>query len=346
MNKLILPIILLSGMLSALLVNIIKRLAIDFGFHDIPNQRKVHTEKIPTLGGIGLFGATWITMIVLNAVGIIEADSSTLKLLSTSTLFFVIGLIDDVHGVSAKSKFMFQLLAGAFFFLWNRNDLAILFNNIIFTNATLTILSAVLFATVINGINFVDGLDGLCGGVSFILSSVLLFFSVLTGKAYLVFLTLSLMGALGGFLVFNFYPAKIFMGDTGSLFLGSMFSMMIMLLSYHLTESWYAFIVLFTYPFLDLVLSVVRRVIARRPLFAPDKNHIHHILMGGRTKHNTVVLLIYGINIIFAAFSVLSFLFPSPAVFVLYGIFTAMIFVYSLLKMLKNYRRIEDASGE
>ncbi|MDD3802828.1 MAG: MraY family glycosyltransferase [bacterium] len=346
MNKYIIPVLALSCVLSLLLVNIIKRLAIDFGFHDLPNQRKVHKSKVPTMGGVGLFGATWITMIVLNAVGVAEADKSTLRLLSSSTLFFVIGLIDDVRGVSAKSKFIAQLLAGAFFFLWNKNDLAILFNDIVFTNATLTLFSALLFAVIINSINFIDGLDGLCAGVSLILSSALFFFAILSGKWYLVFLILSIMGSLAGFLFFNFYPAKIFMGDTGSLFLGSMFSMIIMLLSYHMTEAWYGFVILFTYPLLDLSLAVVRRIIGRKNLFAPDRNHIHHILMGKREKHNTVVLLIYAINIIFAGFSILTYLLPSPAVFVPYVIFTSALFIYSLIKMMKNYRRQEDASGQ
>lgn len=332
------PVLLLSGLISLLLVNIIKKLAIDFGFHDIPDRRKVHLEKVPTMGGVGLFGATWISMIVLNAASVAEADSSTLRLLSTSTLFFIIGMIDDVRGISAKSKFLFQVFAGAFFFLWNRNDLAILFNNIIFTNLTLTIFSAFLFAVVINGMNFIDGLDGLCAGVSVILSSVLLFYASLTGRAYLVFLTASMMGALIGFLIFNFYPAKIFMGDTGSLFLGSMFSMIILLLSYHLTESWYAFVILFTYPLLDISLAVSRRIIARKTLFAPDRNHIHHVLMGDRQSHTRAVLYIYGINFVFAVLSVFSFLMPSLLVFAAYGAFSLFLYGYFLLMMLKNYR--------
>jgi len=336
--------IILSGSLSFLFVNIIKKLAIEYGFHDIPEKRKIHSEKVPTMGGIGLFGATWITMIVLNASGFIEADSSTLRLLSTSTLFFVVGLIDDIKEISAKSKFIIQIVSGIFFFIWNKNDLAILFNNIIFTNITLSILSGILFAVIINSINFVDGLDGLCGGISLILSSVLLFYSIIAGKTYLIFLLLSLIGSIISFLFFNFYPAKIFMGNTGSLFLGSMFSMILMLLSYHITESWYAFVILFTYPLLDISLAVIRRFITKRSLFAPDKNHIHHILIGSRTKYKDVVLLIYMINIIFAAFSIIAFLFPNIVIFVFYGIFTAAFFCYALYNMLKNYKKEENAA--
>lgn len=332
-------IILFSLIFSLFLVSRTKAMCIVYGFHDLPEERKVHTQKVPTMGGLAIFIAVWSTVLLVDVSGIVILENIVYKILAVSLGFFLVGIVDDVKGISAKTKFLLQLISGAVFFSWNRNNLPVIGNNIIITNMVLTIASMFLFAIIINSMNFIDGLDGLCGGVSLIFSIVLAFYAVLTGKTYLVFIMLSLIGTLIGFLVFNFYPAKIFMGDTGSLFLGSMFSMVIMLLSYHMIESWYAYIALFTYPIMDLVLAVARRLAARRPLFAPDKNHIHHILMGARTKHNTVVLLIYLINIIFAAFSVLLFLFPSITVFVLYGIFTAVIFSYSFYKMMKNYRR-------
>lgn len=346
MNIFYLFTIAMSAVLSLLFVDRIKKLAIEHGFHDLPNERKVHILKVPTMGGVGIFGAVWITMIVLNAADIIASDKTTLRLLSVSTLFFVIGIIDDVRGISAKSKFLAQIVAGAVFFLWNKNDLAILFDNIFFTNLTLTIFSMFLFAVIINSINFVDGLDGLCGGISLIFSIVLLVYSILIGKTYISFLLLAMIGSLVSFLLFNFYPAKIFMGDTGSLFLGSMFSMIIMLLAYHVVEGGFVFAVLFTYPIMDLVLSVARRVISGKNLFKPDKNHMHHILMGNRVKHNTVVMFIYLLNIIFAGFSLLMFLFLKWYIVAAYIIFSISLFCYFLYKMIKSYRRESFASME
>jgi UDP-GlcNAc:undecaprenyl-phosphate GlcNAc-1-phosphate transferase len=321
-------------------------MCIVYGFHDIPEERKVHTQKVPTMGGLAIFIAVWCTVLLVDVSGIVILENIVYKILAVSLGFFLVGIVDDVKGISAKTKFLVQLISGAVFFSWNRNNLPVIYNNIIITNLMLTVAAMFLFAVIINSMNFIDGLDGLCGGVSLIFSIVLAFYAVLTGKTYLVFIMLSLIGSLIGFLVFNFYPAKIFMGDTGSLFLGSMFSMVIMLLSYHMIESWYAYIALFTYPIMDLVLAVLRRTIAKKPLFAPDKNHIHHILMGSRTNQSAVVIFIYLINIVFAAFSILMYLFPSIIVFVSYAVFLIAIFWYSLYKMLKNYRSKDNAFGK
>jgi len=321
----------------------IKRFSLNYGFHDVPdNDRKIHTENIPTLGGLAFFASVWGSVILLDASGITPLEKVILRMITVSLFFIFIGILDDVKGVSAKLKLFIQLFAGTLFFLWNKNDLAIIYGNLILTNTVLTFVSAIFFALVINSINFVDGLDGLCAGISIILSIPLFIFSLVIGKFYISYILLSTVGALIAFLIFNFYPAKIFMGDTGSLFLGSLFSMVIMILMYHVPEEWLSFLILFSYPMLDLFLSVGRRILGRKKIFAPDKLHIHHIIKGNDGKHIKSVLIIYSLNLYFAILSVLSFFLNLHSLYFLYFVSVFLLFLYFLKRMLNRMKNVVE----
>lgn len=328
-----------SSVISLMLTDGIKRFSLNYGFHDVPdNQRKIHVEKIPTLGGLAFFASVWGTTILLDASGITPLEKVVLRMISVSLFFVFVGILDDIKGVSAKLKLFIQIFAGSLFFLWNKNDLAVIYGNLLLTNTVLTFVSAFFFALLTNSINFIDGLDGLCAGISIILSIPLLIFSIVVGKIYISYIILSCIGALFAFLFFNFYPAKIFMGDTGSLFLGSLFSMVVMLLMYHIPENWIPFITLFTYPFLDLFLSVIRRFIGRKNIFAPDRFHIHHIIKGKDGKHIKSVIVIYLINFFFAVLSVLLFFLKFKSLYVLYFISVVILIFYFLKRMLKRMK--------
>ncbi|MEO0237538.1 MAG: MraY family glycosyltransferase [candidate division WOR-3 bacterium] len=328
-------VFLFSFIISLILTNGIKRFSLNYGFHDVPdNERKIHVEKIPTLGGLAFFASVWGTFILLDATGITPLEKIVLRMISISLFFIFVGILDDIKGVSAKLKLFIQVFAGSLFFLWNKNDLAIIYGNLLLTNTVLTFVSAFFFALLTNSINFVDGLDGLCAGVSIILSIPLLIFSIVIGKTYISYIILSCIGALFAFLFFNFYPAKIFMGDTGSLFLGSLFSMIVMLLMYHIPENWTPFIILFTYPFLDLFLSVIRRFLGKRNIFAPDRLHIHHIIKGNDGNHTKSVIVIYSINLFFAILSVLLFFLKLKSLYILYFVSIIVVSYYFLKRML------------
>ncbi len=333
-------IFIFSFLISLILTNGIKRFSLNYGFHDIPdNDRKIHTENIPTLGGLAFFTSVWGSVILLDASGITPLEKVVLRMITISLFFIFVGILDDVKGVSARLKLFIQLFAGTLFFLWNKNDLAIIYGNLILTNTLLTFVSAFFFALVINSINFIDGLDGLCAGISTILSIPLFIFSLVIGKFYISYILLSTIGALLAFLIFNFYPAKIFMGDTGSLFLGSLFSMIIMILMYHIPEEWFSFLILFTYPILDLLLSVVRRFLGKKNIFAADKLHIHHIIKNDDGKHIKSVIIIYSLNLYFAILSILSFFFKLQSLYFLYFISVTLLFFYFLKRMLKRMKK-------
>jgi len=305
-----------------------------YGFHDIPDERKVHKEKVPTMGGLAIFTSVWAVVLLLDVLGVYTFGHIIFRILSVSLTLFIIGLVDDVRGVSAKFKFLLQIIAGALFFIWNRNNTVILFDNVIMTNTFFTILSVVWFTLIINSINFVDGLDGLSSGVSVILASALLIFSFVIGKEYISILLLSMIGSLLAFLLFNFYPAKIFMGDTGSLFVGGIFSMSVVLLVYHQLDKWPAYVMLFTYPIMDVFLAIIRRTIKKKPLFKPDSRHIHHIIKGCSPKHTRSVLVIYLLNLVYALLAIIYFFLGGISIIVIYlvfSVFLLLIFGYRML---------------
>ncbi len=328
-------IIISSFIFSLVLVYGTMRMTISFGFHDVPDGRKVHKENIPTMAGLAIFISLWLTIFFLDIFRIFPIHYIIFRIFAVSIALFILGLVDDVKGVSAKLKFIIQILAGSLFFIWNNNNGVMYFNNIFLTNIILIILSAFWFALIVNGINFIDGLDGLGAGVSIILALALYVISYLSGIPYIGYIALALIGSLVGFIIFNFYPAKIFMGDTGSLFIGGIFSMSVILLVYHSMDKWFCFVILFTYPIIDVLLSIIRRYLRKQSIFSPDNRHIHHIVKGKHTNQRKAVIVIYIFNAVYAALAVLYFIYFNPIVPVIYGIYTLLIIIYFLYKMVR-----------
>ncbi len=329
-------IIVISFVLSLFLVLGTKRMSISFGVHDIPNGRKIHTEEIPTLGGLGIFTAVWVVMIIMDIIGIIEFNTIIFRIFTVSIAMFIMGIIDDVKGLSAKQKFTVQIIAGGTFFLWNNTNSIILFSNPILSAIIFTFVSMLLFTIMTNSVNFIDGLDGLCAGVSIIFSIALFIFASNIGNEYIKLLNLAIIGALLGFCIFNFYPAKIFMGDTGSLFLGGIFTMIAIVLVYRSPDKWISFIMLFSYLFIELSLTVLRRIIKGNKMFSADKMHIHHILKGKNSDQRPAVLIIYLINIIFCFFAITYFMTNNIIILFAYIIFVIILSTGFFNKMLKS----------
>ena len=325
--------IMMSFLLSLFLVSGTKRMSISFGVHDVPNGRKIHTEQIPTLGGLGIFIAVWVTVIMLDILSIMDFKQIIFRIFAISIAMFIMGVIDDVKGLSAKHKFTVQIISGAVFFLWNNTNSVILFSNPILSIIIFTLLSMVFFTIMTNAVNFIDGLDGLCGGVSIIFSLTLFFFAMNIGNDYLKFLDLAVAGALFGFIIYNFYPAKIFMGDTGSLFLGGLFTMNAIIMIYLSPDKMPSFIILFTYLFIELGLTVVRRLIGHTNLFSADKSHIHHILKGKNTDQRPAVIIILLLNIGFALLSALYFMTSMHIYLYVYIFYTLFLIGFLAYKM-------------
>jgi UDP-GlcNAc:undecaprenyl-phosphate/decaprenyl-phosphate GlcNAc-1-phosphate transferase len=297
---------LLSAATSLVLTPVAREVAHRRGWLDDPESeaRKVHDRAIPRVGGLAIAIAFFVPLIGLflfdNHVSrqFLEHPSQVLGLLVGAAAMVALGFADDVYCLGAKQKFAVQFtIATAVYFLGFQIDrIANPFGepiDLVLLSYPLTMLWIV---GITNAINLIDGLDGLAGGVS-LFSVVTIFVLSLIYPNYIAGITaIALAGALTGFLRYNFNPASIFMGDSGSLFLGFVLSTTSILSS---TKSSTAValaipVLALGLPIMDTGMAVVRRFMGGRPLFKGDRQHIHHRLLDAGFAHRQAVLLLYG----------------------------------------------------
>ncbi|WP_102026484.1 MraY family glycosyltransferase [Salirhabdus sp. Marseille-P4669] len=338
MEYIIIPI---CFIISILITPLIKKLAFRINAVDLPNERKVHQKVMPRIGGLAIYISFIIGLFLYNP------DSSVLwPLFIGGTIIMIVGLIDDVFQISPLQKFIGQLLAVLTVML---SGIQIDFITIPFGarielglwGIPLTILW-VLFVT--NAINFIDGLDGLASGVSAIALTTISVMAITMGNMFIAIIGFMLLGSILGFLVYNFYPAKIFLGDTGSNFLGFMISILAILgLFKNVTVfSIIIPIVILGVPFVDTLFAVIRRITKRKPIYAPDKLHLHHCLLKLGYSHRQTVLLLYGMSAVFSLAAIIftrTTLWGSVVLFVLLATLIELIVEITGL-ISQNYRPI------
>ena len=276
--------------------------------------RHVHETPLPRLGGAAIFLAfsvslgLWFVLSLLYPHLIAGIDLATLlRIYVPACLIFGLGIFDDLYGVGPYWKFSVQAIAAAMLFAGGMQvlNLPLIFgqhNLPWFVGLPLTILWVV---AVTNAFNLIDGLDGLAAG-SALFSTVVFFVVALVSNSYLgALMSVTLAGAILGFLRFNFNPATIFLGDSGSLFIGFMLSALA-LAGAQKAPTFVAVaipVVSFGLPILETSLSIVRRLISGRPIFTADREHIHHKLLAMGLSHRQVVIVLYAVSAIFAMLS-------------------------------------------
>src|SRR5712664_2359138 len=301
---------------SAALTRWVRDLSIARGWVSIPSSdRHVHTRPIPRLGGVAIFLTLWCMVLLAQWLpghfGVREflLPHFTLKILGPATIVFLLGLIDDFCGVSAYVKFAVQVGAAVLLFC---NGVGISHLSFLsghphlgwLVGLPLTILW-VLWIT--NAFNLIDGLDGLAAGSALFSSLVTCVVAILFHGEGILFLTLALAGAIAGFLRYNFNPASIFLGDSGSLVIGFLLSAVALAGSQKssIIVAVAIPIVSLGLPILEVTVAVIRRFLSRKQLFAPDREHIHHKLLGRGISHRHTVLVLYGVSACFGLFSLL-----------------------------------------
>jgi len=301
---------------SAIFTRLVRDYSIKRGWVSIPSSdRHVHSRPIPRFGGVAIFLTLWC--IALLALWLPEHFGTpefpfahlTLKILGPATIIFVLGLIDDVHGVSAYTKFAVE--AGAAILLFC-NGIGITRLSVLAGHPHLgwlvgLPLTIVWVLWITNAFNLIDGLDGLAAGSALFSSLVTCVVALLGHNEVVLVLTLVLAGAITGFLRYNFNPASIFLGDCGSLLIGFLISA-IAIAGSHKSPTMVAVaipIVSLGLPILDVAVAVIRRFLSCRRLFAPDREHIHHKLLGRGISHKQAVLVLYCVSACFCLFSLL-----------------------------------------
>ena len=295
----------LSLFVSLLLTRLIRDLANRRGWVDKPaGGRNLHTKPVPRLGGVAVVLAFALPLVGLvfyqndYSILLLGDRPFQLALLGGGGLIVAVGLVDDLVGTRALVKLAGQV-AAALVVYWaglHIDGIALPFIGRIHLGIFSLPVTIFWFVLVTNAINLIDGMDGLAGGVVMLAGGTLLVLSAINGSDVAAVVLASLLGATGGFLFFNIRPASIFLGDTGSLFLGFMLA----LVSVHSSQKSYAVFSLLAalmalgLPIFDLSMAVVRRYLMGQPIFRADQHHIHHVLLRkGLTQSQSVVLL-YG----------------------------------------------------
>ena len=300
-------ILIITFLTSFLLTPIIKKIALHINAIDVPNERKVHKKPVPRLGGLAIFLA-----FMLGYMLYARESTVMLSVLMGSFLIVLCGIIDDINPVKAKYKFIVQILAAAIVCIYGNlilNEITIFGLNLYFTAPWSYIITIIFMVAVMNIINLIDGLDGLASGISTIyFATIAVIAFVLNQKGGLdIILSLIMVGATLGFLAHNFPPASIFLGDTGSYFLGYIISV-IALLGYKATTltSIIIPIAILGIPIFDTASAIIRRLLKHEnPFTTPDREHLHHQLLKMNFSPRRTILIIYVITILFSIISIL-----------------------------------------
>ncbi|MED1798197.1 glycosyltransferase family 4 protein [Brevibacillus porteri] len=307
---------LILGFLTSLIISFIatpyvKNLAVKVGAVDAPNQRKVHTRIMPRMGGLAIYIGYLVAFFLFVPY---TSLSEMLGIFIGSTIVMVVGMLDDKYQLSPKWKLLGQLVATAIVVIPFGLKIGVVnlpySGSIDFSSGWLFWLAIPItmfwIVGVTNAVNLIDGLDGLSAGVSAIAAGTMGVMALLMDDYKVATYCFVLLGAILGFLYFNFHPARLFMGDTGSLFLGfNLAALSIMGFKEALFVSFIIPIVVLGVPLWDTFFAIVRRIVNKKPISSPDKGHLHHCLLNMGLSHRSTVLTIYSISIFFGMMAIL-----------------------------------------
>ncbi|MDD6734772.1 MAG: MraY family glycosyltransferase [Clostridiales bacterium] len=281
---------------------IVYRLAFKIGAIDVPkDSRRMHKKPIPRLGGLAIiFGFT----VAICCFG--QLTRPLASILAGAAIIAVMGVVDDCKNLDAKLKFVIQIIAALVVILGGNIRITVLTNPNIFSDNPYVVLpdwisgvTTILWIVFItNAVNFIDGLDGLAAGVSAIMSVSLVFIAVRIGEYSVAIIGLALMGACFGFLPFNFNPAKIFMGDTGSTFLGFMLATLSIqgVFKSYAIISFAVPLLILGLPLFDALFAMIRRIYHGQSPMKADRGHLHHRLIDMGFSQKQTVFILYAIS--------------------------------------------------
>jgi len=266
---------------------------------DMPGHRKIHEDAIPNLGGIVIFFG-----FLLSLLFVVQIEGQVKALLIGGVIILLLGVVDDIVDLSPKHKFIIQMIPSLIVVVYNSD----LINSFIVNQLKIfDLLGYLLYPILIfwivgvtNSINIIDGLDGLACGISII--SLMTFFILGLRQNFEIInlISIALAGSMLAFLKFNFYPAKMFLGDSGSTFAGFMLASIGVLWVLNSGNAFFIFIpiIILALPIFDTLFAIWRRYRGHHPIFQADKGHLHHRLLARGIAHKNAVLILWGISAI------------------------------------------------
>ena len=336
-------IILVTFLASVILVPLAKIIAGFLGAMDIPNERKVHKKPMPRLGGLAIYFSFLLGYMLYG-----NNSTEMLSILIGSFIIILLGVIDDIKPIDKASyKFIMQMIAASVVVFYGHiylKEITFLGFVINFPTPINYIVTLFFIVAITNAINLIDGLDGLAGGISSIYFATIAIIAFILNKLGGLDVTLALimLGATLGFLVYNFPPAKIFMGDSGSLFLGFIMAV-ISLLGFKATTltSFIIPILILSIPIFDIIAAIIRRFLKGESIGKADKEHFHHQLLKMRFSTRSSILIIYAIDILFATVTIFFVLGDTSFAMVIYGLLMLML-LYVVLKTNILFNSVKD----
>lgn len=304
----------ISLVLSLIITPLTIKFCKQFNIVDIPDKRKIHKDPIPRMGGLAVIISTFLSILIFSSITIFFYPEffkikyfkydiiQVLGIISSLSLITLVGMIDDIRGLKAKNKLIFQFLsANILFFTGTKITFITLLNNhFLHLGDVLSYILTILWVIgLTNAINLIDGMDGALAGIGAIISFSLGILAIIQGQTVLAVFVFALSGSLISFLKYNFNPAKVFLGDTGSLFIG-MFMSIISILGYFKKATLISIaipVIIFAIPILDTLFAIIRRIIKRQHIFQPDKEHIHHKLLQYGFNQKQAAFILYFITI-------------------------------------------------
>jgi UDP-GlcNAc:undecaprenyl-phosphate GlcNAc-1-phosphate transferase len=289
--------LLISTFATILLIPVFSKAALKLNIGlDMPNGRKVHQHPIPRVGGVAMILGVYASSLFF------APEEHFLKAYVISSLFIVcFGIMDDFKGIDFRLKFLAQVVAAIVIVTYGgvkiRSLGGLLPEDMLLAETVSLPLTVIAIVGVTNAVNLADGLDGLAGGICLLSFCCISYLAYLEGEVTLCLLALALAGAIFGFLRYNTYPAELFMGDTGSQFLGfSAITLSLALTQRQTPLSPLLPLFIIGFPVLDTLAVMAQRLSEKKPLFSADRNHFHHKLMGLGFYHTESVLVIYTVQ--------------------------------------------------
>ena len=329
-----LDLFLISFLISLALTPLVQRLAFSIGAIDNPNNRKVHAKPIARLGGVAIAIAFIASLFITKHV-----DETIRGVLYGSSILIVVGLFDDIRpkGMYAPIKLIGQILSAwvVVHFYGVRIDwFSSPFSDQLFPLGLISEpLSIIWIVGITNTINLIDGLDGLAAGVGSIAAGTLFLTALILGRVDAAILLIALLGAALGFLRYNFSPASIFMGDTGSTLLGYILAVasIIGVLKSSASLALVVPVLALGIPIYDTLSSILRRLKRGQHIFKPDGEHIHHQLLISGFSHKQAVLLIYYASLLLSLGALLIALIQGPWVVVTFIVLCGLILMGAVM---------------
>ena len=334
-----------SLFLSLIMVPAIRKWAIDSGAIDFPGERRAHNRAIARAGGVAIFVPFMFSVLVY-----FDLTREVRGVLAGALLIFFTGLIDDLYQLKAKQKFVGEIAGCSVAVLVGHlylTDLGNLFGPgpIVLPVWSGGLLSVFALVGVINALNFIDGLDGLAGGLSVVALLAFLWLGLQGNNMAVLALVTGLLGALLGFLKFNAFPARIFMGDTGSLVVGFLLGCVAIMLTQGGSGSINAVVplMILSVPIVDTLVVMVQRVLKGTSMLSADRTHLHHKVMQLGLDHSLTVLLIHGMALVWAL-AALVFR-DAPEYVLFYAIIAGSLLLHVLINYVARHAPLSDRHG-